>query len=179
MENEQRGLGKRIASAARYGVLVAFIVFMCLLLMFVSMNGYAITCIAASAFIAFALPISEKIGYRNLVGGYAIGAGAGLLTHLIFMFAGAPGEREMLVVIAGCTVAVFISTVLMLLLNCPHPPAAALAATLMIDAAPLHSAGVAMICILLVCVVKSVVLRVKIKRRAERKAAANPDADAE
>lgn len=165
-------IAQRAKRAIVLGVLIAGIMFVCLLLMFLSHNGYAITCVAASAFIVFVYPLSKRRRYRNLVGGYACGVGAGLLTHFAMLGTGSPGDKETLFVIIGCAIAVFIASFLMVLLDCPHPPAAALAATLMIDLTPLYSAWIAMVCILLVCVVKSIIDRINPNK--QKKAEANP-----
>ncbi len=85
--------------------------------------------LAASIFIAFAAPGSNCNRPYAVIVGYAAGAASGLLVYWLLSFA--PVNWPVLVWLAGA-LSVFLAIVLMALFRAAHPPATAMAVSLVL-----------------------------------------------
>ena len=127
-----------------------------ILIMFLAVNYFqnnlAVTSLGASAFIAFSFPSANSSRPRLLIGGYIVGVIIGILcAGLTTLLDGIPPFPAY---IPACALAVFVSMLLMTVLNFEHPPAAALAVAITIDSRPVAKGVAGLICIILLCVVK-------------------------
>jgi len=112
--------------------------------------------LGASTFIAFAMPRMNASRPRQLIGGYSIGSLCGLALNRALLWHEA-SELQFLdlpphALLGG--VAVGLALFLMSVLNFAHPPAAALALTLVVESNAFAYAGVAMLSIVFVSLVK-------------------------
>ena len=83
--------------------------------------------LGASTFIVFAMPSSIAARTRSVLGGYLLSAGAGVIcTGLALWWGRAQGGAHAPIVVSGA-LAVGLSMLLMVSLDCEHPPAAGLA----------------------------------------------------
>ncbi|MDL2293882.1 HPP family protein [Ruminococcaceae bacterium OttesenSCG-928-D13] len=123
-------------------------------------NKLAITSLGASAFIAFGFPAAESSRVRYLLGGYLCGLAGGLLCSLLCHEAmGFHLENAPMALIGFCALAVFITALLMLGLKLQHPPAAALAISIVLDPKPLVISAVMLGCILVLCAARWAVMK--------------------
>ena len=97
------------------------------LMMHIFQNGLVVTSLIASVFIVFIFPKSPAAQPRNLLGGHLISAAVGFLFYFANIWFQGP-EPIFLYSILFCGLAVFLSTLLMALFGCEHPPGAAFAA---------------------------------------------------
>jgi len=164
------GMGGRLKRSLVKASMVSAVVFVCFLLMLFTMNGLLVTCLAASAFIAFAFPYADSARAKFLLGGYAIGVAMGLLGHIAYTGIQVDAAYDMALLIACCVASVFAASFLMLFLEMQHPPAAALAVAIVVDDSPYLGAVVALACILMVCGIKYMADRFVFKRENEQKA---------
>lgn len=113
----------------------------------------AIASLGASTFIVFCYPAAETTRPRIMIGGYCVGVACGLLCGVLtsVLPAGLPIPGYIL----ACAVAVALVTFSMTILNLKHPPAAALAIAITINDHRLILAPVALGCILLLSVIKT------------------------
>jgi len=133
-------------------LLIALVLFVILLLGGM-LHVAVLVSIAASVFIAFAMPHTQAARPRYLVGGYIIGILCGVMLHY----------GNMWLVMCGVTVAgqgphvlcgplaAGLAVWMMTVLNYEHPPAAALALGLVLEARALPSAGMALGAIVFIC----------------------------
>lgn len=164
-----------IKMAALKGGFVALCVLFCFVLMKYAVNGYVLTSIAASAFIAFSFPRARFSGPRHLLGGYACGIAAGAVGWAILQFVPMPTYFDAFWgVAASCAVAVFIVTFLMIMFGMGHPPAAAVAISIVIDPHPAQVAIIAAICIAALTVIKIFFLYI-LKKYEDRKSECGTD----
>lgn len=138
---------------------IAACVLICFLISFVTLNGLLIASLAASSFIAFAFPTAHSGRYRFLAGGYACGIAGGIAGSFLSLWVASFAAPEVPVAVIFCVVAVFAAAFLMLFFDFEHPPAAALAVAIVLDATPLYTSLVAMASILVVCLLKFLFLR--------------------
>lgn len=143
--------------------MVSICMLVCLLVACITLNGFLITSLAASAFIAFAFPRAESSRPKYLVGGYLCGFGAGLAGYLIYNLDLPFTLHPYTLLIISCAFAAFIATLLMVAFGVQHPPAAALAVSLVFEANPLFVGAVAMGCILVLCLIKLIAMHLMIK----------------
>lgn len=173
MKNEIRRNNLKIA--ALKSVFVALCVLVCFALMKYTMNGLVLTSIGASAFIAFSFPRAKFSGPRHLLGGYACGIAAGAAGWLLLQILPKVTYFDAFWGVAtGCVVAVGIATFLMLALNFGHPPAAALAISIVIDRQPAQVAIIAAICICVLTGIKILFLY-QLKKYEDRNGSSGVD----
>ena len=115
-------------------------------------DGFAIGCLAASCFIAFGFPNANSSRPRFLIGGYVCAILCGSVCAAMLHILGWEKSGYMRIVLA--ILSAFAASVLMLVLQLQHPPAAALAVAIVQDTMPLHVAAAAMGSVLLICCIK-------------------------
>ncbi len=121
--------------------------------------------LAASAFIAFGVPHAQAGRPKYLVGGYVCGAAGGLACALaLHLLPGGAAGQGGYVVILLCAAAVFLTSFGMVFFKLQHPPAAALAATVVLSPSPLPEALTALACIVLLGLAKLLLARWFAKR---------------
>ncbi len=112
----------------------------------------AVASLAASAFIAFGFPLAESSHPRYLFGGSACGVVCGTLCCLA-RHALLPARllEDKPVTILFCVAAVFLTAFLMLMLRLQHPPATALAISMVLEPQPLIMGLLILACVALLC----------------------------
>ena len=141
-------------------ILQSLLLFACislLLLLHNSFGGIIAASLGASGFILFVIPHKSGSRARNLVGGYACGAIAGILSNLLYgQVSGLsfPGVGYTLIFI--CAAAPGLATFLMTTSNFIHPPAAALALGLSLEQGPecIKTAITAMAGVIILCLTR-------------------------
>lgn len=125
----------------------------------------AIASLAASAFIAFGFPGAESARARYILGGYACGVACGaaccLALHRLLPPHWAQNTRT---VIMFCALAVFLTAFCMILLNLQHPPAAALAVSMVLEPDPIRMGLYMLGCALVLCLLRRLAVRLLGKR---------------
>ncbi len=96
-----------------------------------------IASLAASAFIAFSFPKADSAAPRHMIGGYVLGVVCGGLCGLVLHTLLGYDNHESLVAVLFCALAVLLCTFGMIVLNCQHPPAAALTISMVLERDPL------------------------------------------
>ncbi len=168
MQKKPEGAIERMKSSLAKAAIMTVVVAACFLLMLFTLNGFLVTCIAASAFIAFAFPHAESARIKYLLGGYVIGLAMGLLGHIVYFNLLLPtAADEVVLLIACCMFSVFMSAFLMLFLEMQHPPAAALAASVVVDESPYMAAVIALACILFISLIRYLVDKYYYKKEAK------------
>ncbi|MDL2236286.1 HPP family protein [Christensenellaceae bacterium OttesenSCG-928-K19] len=147
--------------------MVSICMLVCLLVACITLKGFLITSLAASAFIAFAFPRAESSRPKYLIGGYICGFAAGLVGNLVYTLDVPFTLHPYSLLVISCAVGAFVATLLMVLFGVQHPPAAALAVSLVFDANPLFVGVIAMGCILLLCLIKYIVMHLMMKNNLE------------
>lgn len=150
--------GGRTKRAFFQASMVSICMLVVLMIACVTLNGFLITSLAASAFIAFAFPLAESSRPRYLVGGYVCGIAAGLLGSLIYNLELEITLHPHSLLIISCAVAAFVATLLMVFFGMQHPPAAALAVSIVFDKQPLYTSLIAFVCIVVLVLIKWLVL---------------------
>ncbi len=112
----------------------------------------AIASLGASAFIAFSFPHAKSSRPKFLLGGYAAGAVCGYICSLLMPLI--PPSFPLPGYIAACTLAVFLSMLLMTVLNFEHPPSAALAVSITLADNPLAMGLAALLCVAALVLIK-------------------------
>ncbi|MBD3370458.1 HPP family protein [Candidatus Fermentibacteria bacterium] len=108
-------------------LLAALLIFSVLLILDVFQQTAIIASLGASTFIVFAAPRSHSATPRALLGGYLVGAAAGILIHTVFCsHLGQPEEWTVLHAVAGA-LSVGLSILVMTLTDTEHPPASGVA----------------------------------------------------
>lgn len=115
-------------------------------------SGLAVTSIGASAFIVFSFPNAQSSQPRFLIGGYCIGVLTGLLCGEISAFF--QGIFPFPSYIAACAIAVFLSMILMTVLDFEHPSAVATAMAVTTNSNPIVLGIVTLVCAVVLCVLK-------------------------
>lgn len=119
----------------------------------------AMASLAASAFIVFSFAASESAQPRHLLGSYAcglvLGGAACLLRHALH-----PALCEdRTIIILFCAAAVALCSLCMNLLDVQHPPAAALALAMVLEARPIPIGLATMACVLVLALLRRLALR--------------------
>jgi len=157
---QEKPVKARVKTAFIQSLFVAGCMCVCFLLMNFALNGFVITGLAASSFIAFAFPEAQSSRPKYLIGGYvcgiAGGAGADLICDNVLALC---ISDVTIATVISCVIAVYIASVMMMSFNLQHPPAAAMASAVVIDNNPLWAAFVALACILLICLIKMFVMK--------------------
>lgn len=151
-EGSRYGKGK---NALLLSCCISVCVLICIALARLTSNAVLATSVAASAFIAFAYPKADSSRARILVGGYVCGiiAGSGFgVINLALAAKGAP-------VVVFNLLAVFACSFAMLYFGLQHPPAAALAFSLSMDASPLLSGLLAFAAVICICLAREVIYK--------------------
>lgn len=137
---------------------VALFVLLCFWAVHSLQSKLAIASLAASAFIAFGFPQADSARPRYIVGGSACGVVCGAVCCIAYHALPLPAENT-LVLILFCALAVFFTAFSMIMLNLQHPPANALAASMLLEQNPVRMGLLMMGCILLLCIVKWLVVK--------------------
>jgi len=124
---------KKIKLYFMQSIIAAVLVSAFFLMMHIFQNGLVVTSLIASVFIVFIFPKSPAAQPRNLLGGHLISAAVGFLFYFANIWFQGP-EPIFLYSILFCGLAVFLSTLLMALFGCEHPPGAAFAAGFVLSA---------------------------------------------
>lgn len=98
-------------------VLAGITIFAVMLFLNIAKHAVIIAAIGSTAFIVFAIPNSPTAGFRNVVGGHAVGIFSGYLSTLLPHF-------SFIHVSAAYAIAVALSVFLMVGTDTEHPPAA-------------------------------------------------------
>ena len=112
----------------------------------------AIASLGASAFIAFSFPHAKSSRPKFIVGGYAAGALCGYVCSLLLKLI--PAAFPLPGYIPACALAVFLSMLVMTVLNFEHPPSAALAVAVTLATNPLAMGLAAFICAAALVIIK-------------------------
>ena len=145
---------KKLITSTRLlqSALAGLFVFLLFLAVDYFQNNLAVTSLGASAFIAFCFPAAETSRPKYLIGGYCIGVAIGFLcSGLVILL------KDSLAIpayIPACSLAVFLTILLMNLSGLAHPPAAALAIAITVDSKPFAKGIAAIAGIVLLCVIK-------------------------
>ena len=127
---------RKFRVAWKYYVLQSFLaaltIFLVLLFLTIE-HAVIIAAIGATAFIVFAMPANVTAHARNIIGGHLIGFTAGCLCALI-------PQPSMWLSITAYSLAVGLSTLVMVIVDKEHPPAAATALGLAIMGFSLNAA---------------------------------------
>jgi CBS-domain-containing membrane protein len=119
-----------------------------------------VTSIGASTFIAFTMPQTRSAKLRCLIGGYVIGLACGAIMNCAHtFFATMVRTNAVLLQLFFYAGAVGLTMFFMLLSRCEHPPAAALALSLVSETKILPTIIVALISILIISLVKVMLQR--------------------
>lgn len=121
------------------------VVFILLLVLDAVTQTVLIAALGASAFIAFAVPLSLHSSPRHMIGGYVIGIIAGCLMSSLNQWLGFSGELAAnAAMITFGALATSTAMFLMVVTRTEHPPAAALALGLVLNEWNLLTLGVVM-----------------------------------
>jgi len=152
------------ANVSRYlfqCLLAAIIIFIVLFLADTIFSMTIVASLGASAFISFTMPHTDASKHRYLIGGYIVGAVCGILMNYLHRY-----FVSMNVQILGhpphiliCAFAVGLAMLLMTILDFEHPPAAALSMGLVMDSNVLITASIAIACVIIISVIKTVIRR--------------------
>ncbi len=112
--------------------------------------------LGATAFIAFAFPNAQAVRVKVIIGGYVSACICGVLLSLLLSVFNYTYIATLL--LSG--IAVFFTTLLMTLLDNEHPPAAALAIGLIIADDPLSLAGISLVAVIILCLIKGPIARI-------------------
>jgi CBS-domain-containing membrane protein len=116
-------------------VLATFAVFIVVLILDAMSDAAVIAALGASSFIVFTMPEAQMSGPRFLIGGYLVGMAAGGLCYYLSLV---PSLTQ-LPIVQGFSSVVFgalsvgLATLLMVVTDTEHPPAASLALGLVLD----------------------------------------------
>lgn len=113
-----------------------------------------IASLGASAFIAFSFPHAKSSRPKILLGGYAAGALCGNIFAALLALV--PAAFPLPGYIPACALAVFLSMLIMSVLNIEHPPAAALAVAVTIAPNPLAMGLAALGCVAVLVIIKEI-----------------------
>lgn len=83
-----------------------------------------IATVGSSAFIVFAMPNAKTAKTRNLLGGYAVGMGAGIPLDLVARHLIAAGWTSKPTEVVFASISVGVAIFLMVILDVEHPPSA-------------------------------------------------------
>jgi CBS-domain-containing membrane protein len=122
----QRPLRYIIQCAIAGSVTMAFLVFLRL----IEYTGI-VAALGASTFMIFTMPHRVSTRARYVIGGYIMGTAAGICCNLLFIWPVAPFDRPGIFVLGA--VAVTLASLLMVMTNSEHPPAAGLALGLVLQ----------------------------------------------
>lgn len=115
-------------------------------------SNLAVASLGGSAFNAFCFPHTDSSKPRFVLGGYVLGAVCGLVCwYLDAAFGDAlplPGHTLF------CALSLVLAMFSMAVLNYEHPPAAALAIAITVDASPAMLSLAALMCALVLCIAK-------------------------
>ncbi len=112
----------------------------------------AIASLGASAFIAFSFPHAKSSRPKFLVGGYLVGAVCGYIGSALITLV--PESFPLPGYIPACAMAVFLSMLIMTVLNFEHPPSAALAVAVTLAPNPLAMGLAAFGCVAVLVIIK-------------------------
>lgn len=117
-----------------------------------------IASLGASAFIAFAVPLSAHSGPRHLIGGYLVGMLAGSLMATLNLWINAPGAWDHAIMVIFGALAISLAMFTMVVTRTEHPPAAALALGLVLNEWDMVTLMVVLAGVIVLSVVKRLVL---------------------
>lgn len=137
-------------------VLAMLIIFIVLFITDTIFNMTVVASLGASTFIALTMPHTNSSRPRYLIGGYVIGILCGILMNYVTFRLTSTGLTvfEHSPHIITCALAVGLAILLMTACNFEHPPAAALAMGLVLDANVLITSFAAFISIIIISLIK-------------------------
>lgn len=138
-------------------ILATISVFWVLFVLDIISDGIVIASLGASSFIAFTMPKTQASRPRFLIGGYCVGIFTGSLFNLLQHSAGyfiyLPKDHQSSIALFGA-LSIGSAIFLMVITNTEHPPAAALALSIVLGGFHLRTVIVALIGIIALCVTK-------------------------
>lgn len=124
----------------------------------VVLNAAVIAAIGASAFIAFTMPHTARSAPRFLIGGYIVGIISGAFCYYLSTFyspENLPGILSHTDIIF-CALSVGMATLIMVITNTEHPPAAGVAMGVFLDKCELKAIVVIIVGIICLSVIKTI-----------------------
>jgi CBS-domain-containing membrane protein len=118
-----------------------------------------VAALGATTFLIFTMPHKVSARSRYLVGGYAMGGIAGILTSYAFSSGGLVPVANAFVIGA---IAVGVATILMVITNTEHPPAAGMALGLVIQPWDYRTVLYVFGCVCFLCIARQVFKRIMI-----------------
>ena len=135
--------------------LILFVCESLILLLYSLFGGIIVASLGASGFILFVTPHTNGSRAQNLVGGYAFGAIAGILSNFLYVqVSGLSFVGVDYALIFICAAAPAFATFLMTTTSLVHPPAAALALGLSAEPKAIRIAIAAMIGVTILCLTR-------------------------
>lgn len=116
-------------------------------------NELVVASLGASAFIVFSFPTAQSSHPRYLIGGYFCGSLSGLTCYgltILLNNCSLPFPGYVL----SCAAAMFLTMLLMTILNLEHPPSAAFAVGITICSEPFILSFAGLACIVALCFIK-------------------------
>ncbi len=135
-----------LQALAAVPVLLALLIFQDVL------SDVMVASLGASTFIACTVPHQRASSPRFFIGGYCMGIIAGIAMHVMY---GALAQHTVWMLHIGQALAVGLALLLMVVFNFEHPSAAALALTLVGSDHIWAMAGLSLLCIILLSVIKA------------------------
>ena len=149
-----RRVRKNLRSDVFQSLLTLVCVFVALLL-HQFFGGFIVASLGASSFIIFVTPHTKSSRARCVIGGYLLGAVAGILFSLLHAYVtGLSFSGVNYVLIFICAASAAATALLMITTGFVHPPAAALAIGLTIDHEWLKSAPAAILGVIILCIAR-------------------------
>ena len=151
----------RVENLKRYGLqcgLAGLVVLVLLLVLDAVTQTVLIASLGASAFIAFAVPLSLHSDPRHLIGGYVVGMASGVLMAFLYSLAIAKGINDHAIMIIFGALAISLAMFTMVVTRSEHPPAAALALGLVLNEWDVITLVVVLVGVVGLSVIKRIVL---------------------
>ncbi|NLW79750.1 MAG: HPP family protein [Ruminococcaceae bacterium] len=156
--NAPRPLPK-LAQALVKSLLVGLYILLVFLAVYRFQSKLAMASLAASAFIAFAFPHSDSSRAGHMLGGYACGVVLGAACCFLRRLLPPTQAADNGTAVLFCALAVFLTAFCMIMLSCQHPPAAALAVSMVLEPDPLPMGLSVMVCILVLAGLRLLLLK--------------------
>lgn len=153
----------RRESFKRYALqcgLAGVVVLVLLLVLDTVTQTVLIAALAASAFIAFAVPRSLHSGPRHMIGGYVVGILSGSVMAILSSLVHVSAIPVHAVTIIFGALAISLAMFTMVVTRTEHPPAAALALCLVLNEWNLLTLAVVLVGVIILSIVKRLVLPV-------------------
>ena len=149
-----RRIRKNIKSDIFQSLLTLVCVFIALLLHQL-FGGFIVASLGASSFIIFVTPHTKSSRARCVIGGYFLGAIAGILFSFLHAYvSGFSFSGSAYVLILICAASAAVTALMMITTGFVHPPAAALAIGLAVDRDWIRSAPGAMLGVIVLCIAR-------------------------